>query len=279
MFNFIKKYKITIFIAAAAVAALVVAFCTGGNVEDVINSPKVNRTVATFDSVPIEHEMTETLEVTTVSVLKEDTQPATDKNESTTEPEQQATEQNNSSVKETLAPITETQEPKPTDKYKTDPIPPGKPMPVEPQEQTTEDTRITCTFSISCATILDNMDDLDPEKVELVPKDGWILKPTKVDFYEGESIYDILVRICKDNKIHMQARFTPMYNSVYIEGISNLYEFDCGGQSGWMYCVNDWFPNYGCSRYVVKNGDTVEFKYTCNLGYDVGGGYFNGEWS
>ena len=44
-----------------------------------------------------------------------------------------------------------------------------------------------------------------------------------------------------------------------------------------MYKVNEWFPNYGCSRYVLKNGDDVVWCYTCNLGYDVGGGYATGE--
>ena len=65
---------------------------------------------------------------------------------------------------------------------------------------------------------------------------------------------------------------TPIYNSAYIEGIANLYEFDVGNESGWMFRVNDWFPNYGCSRYVLKDGDTVEWVYTCDLGKDVGGG-------
>ncbi len=68
-----------------------------------------------------------------------------------------------------------------------------------------------------------------------------------------------------------------MYNSAYIEGINNLYEFDCGSLSGWMYKVNEWFPNYGCSRYELKNGDDVVWCYTCDLGYDVGGGYATGE--
>ena len=66
---------------------------------------------------------------------------------------------------------------------------------------------------------------------------------------------------------------TPVYNSAYIEGISNLYEFDCGERSGWMYKVNGWFPNYGCSRYELKNGDKIEWVYTCDLGRDVGGDY------
>ena len=83
--------------------------------------------------------------------------------------------------------------------------------------------------------------------------------------------------MCKDNKIQLEFSFTPIYNSSYIEGINNLYEFDCGSLSGWMYEVNDWFPNYGCSRYEVKNGDVIEWQYTCNLGADIGGNYAVGE--
>ena len=44
-----------------------------------------------------------------------------------------------------------------------------------------------------------------------------------------------------------------------------------------MYEVNDWFPNYGCSRYEVKNGDVIEWQYTCDLGGDIGGYYSVGE--
>lgn len=162
------------------------------------------------------------------------------------------------------------------DKYLTDPVPEGKPIPVEPQDATVSDTPYTCTLSISCATILDNMDWLDPEKVELVPENGWIMEPTEVVFYEGESVFNVLQRTCKQNKIHMEFSNTPMYNSAYIEGIHNLYEFDCGELSGWMYKVNDWFPNYGCSRYVLQDGDVVEWEYTCNLGVDIGGFYSTG---
>lgn len=159
------------------------------------------------------------------------------------------------------------------DKYLTDPVPEGKPAPVEPENAAVGDAEYTCTLSISCATILDNMDLCDPEKRELVPEDGWILKPTVVTFYEGESVFNVLQRTCKQQKIHMEFVNTPAYNSAYIEGIHNLYEFDVGNLSGWMYKVNDWFPNYGCSRYALKDGDIVEWVYTCDLGYDVGGGY------
>ena len=157
------------------------------------------------------------------------------------------------------------------DKYETDPVPEGKPMPVEPENQDINTKKAySCSFSIECSTILNNLPELDPEKRELVPSDGVILAPTTVTFYEGESVYDVLQRVCKENGIHMEASWTPVYNSAYIEGINNLYEFDCGALSGWMYAVDGWYPNYGCSRYQLKDGERVEWRYTCDLGRDVG---------
>ena len=160
------------------------------------------------------------------------------------------------------------------DKYNTDPVPAGKPQPVEPENQEVDKgTSYTCTFSIECSTILNNLDQLDPDKLEMVPSGGVILAKTTVAFYEGESVFDVLQRICKENGIHMEAEWTPIYNSAYIEGIHNLYEFDCGALSGWMYKVNGWYPNYGSSRYQLKDGDVVEWRYTCDYGNDIGGGY------
>jgi hypothetical protein len=159
------------------------------------------------------------------------------------------------------------------DKYLTDPVPEGKPVPVEPQDMTPGEAAYAATLSVRCDTILDNMKHLDKEKVELVPEDGVIFPATKVTFYEGESVFNVLQREMKKAKIHMEFRNTPIYNSAYIMGINNLYEFDVGELSGWMYKVNDWFPNYGVSRYQLKEGDVVEFVYTCNLGRDVGGHY------
>ncbi len=160
------------------------------------------------------------------------------------------------------------------DKYLTDPVPEGKPMPVEPENaEINEQNQYTCTFSVECSTILNNLDELNPEKFDVLPADGIIFPATEVVFYEGESVYDVLQRICRENNIHMEASWTPMYNSAYVEGIHNLYEFDCGNLSGWMYRVDGWYPNYGCSRYQLKDGETVEWRYTCDLGNDVGGGY------
>lgn len=157
------------------------------------------------------------------------------------------------------------------DKYLTDPVPEGKPIPIEPENSKITNIEKYCTLSIRADTILDNIEWLDPDKVELVPKDGVIYATQKVMFYEGESVFNLLLREMKKSKIHMEFTNTPIYNSAYIEGINNLYEFDCGELSGWMYKVNGWFPNYGASRYALKEGDVVEWVYTCDLGVDVDG--------
>lgn len=160
-----------------------------------------------------------------------------------------------------------------SDEYKSEYVSDGKPTPIDPENTDISDKELTCTLSVRCDTILENISWLDPEKVELVPENGVLFAEKTVIFYEGESVFNLLSREMKRSKIHLEFENTPIYNSSYIEGIGNLYEFDCGELSGWMYKVNGWFPNYGCSQYQLKNGDKVEWVYTCNLGTDVGGYY------
>lgn len=126
----------------------------------------------------------------------------------------------------------------------------------------------TCTFVIECKTILNNKDKLKKGLEKYVPDDAVIFSGT-VGFDSGESVYDILRRICDENSIQMEASYTPAFSSYYVEGINNLYEFDCGQGSGWMYSVNGVFPNYGCSSYKPVNNDKIAFRYTCELGYDL----------
>lgn len=126
----------------------------------------------------------------------------------------------------------------------------------------------TCTFVIECKTILDNKDKLKKGLEKYVPDDAVIFSKT-VGFDSGESVYDILRRICDENGIQMEASYTPAFSSYYVEGINNLYEFDCGQGSGWMYSVNGVFPNYGCSSYKPASNDEIAFRYTCELGYDL----------
>ena len=137
-------------------------------------------------------------------------------------------------------------------------------------EDDTSDSK-TCNITILCDTILNNMDNLTAGKEAYVPSNGVILDTSTVEFTEGETVFDVLKRVCEYTGIQLEYSWTPMYDSYYIEGINNLYEFDCGNESGWMYKVNGWFPNYGCSKYMLEDGDTIVWCYTCNgLGADVG---------
>lgn len=128
---------------------------------------------------------------------------------------------------------------------------------------------ISCTISIDCKTILSNMSQLKSNKKAYVPKDGVILKKTRVTVAPGSSVYDVLYQVCRDKKIHLEAAYTPMYKTYYVEGIHQLYEFDCGDLSGWNYLVNDVQPNYGCSKYQVKAGDEIAWRFTCDTGKDL----------
>ena len=91
-------------------------------------------------------------------------------------------------------------------------------------------------------------------------------------------MYDIRDRAVRHNRIQMEFQGANLnqFGSVYIQGINYLYEFSCGPLSGWMYLVNGVFPNYGCSKYALKDGDVIEWVYTCDLGRDVGCDWMEG---
>lgn len=139
-------------------------------------------------------------------------------------------------------------------------------------EDTNGDGRITCTLEIRCDTLLDKQDKLTAEKAALVPPDGVILPVTEVEFTGGESVFDVFRRVLRDEKIHFEYVDASAYDSVYIEGIGNLYEFDCGPQSGWMFSVNGINPGLGCSAYTLADGDVIVFSYTSDMGTDIGMG-------
>ncbi|MBQ6091187.1 MAG: DUF4430 domain-containing protein [Lachnospiraceae bacterium] len=122
------------------------------------------------------------------------------------------------------------------------------------------------TFTIRCDTIAGLGDS------EFIPEDGCILKETTYAFAQDETVYDILVRAVKDNKLHMEKKKTGSGpRDYYICGIANIYEYDWGELSGWMYYVNGESPSVGCGEYRVKDGDCIEWLYTREIGRDLKG--------
>ena len=142
-------------------------------------------------------------------------------------------------------------------------------------QDTNGDGKLTCTLEIRCDVLLNHLDQMTKEKAALVPENGTLLAVTEVEFTGGESVFDVFRKVLREEKLHFEYVDASAYDSVYIEGIGNLYEYDCGPQSGWMYSVNGVFPGLGCSAYTLADGDVIVFRYTCDLGADLGVENFN----
>lgn len=266
-----KRYGLKIGIGIGILAVLALVFWWGGNAPDLRGWP-----VERQQSVVLDASDMPLTEVPKEEQAKpEQQQPDAGKTLSAEEKmalaEQLAEEQatDNNARQQTAE--------KPAENQGGEPVAEQRPAPVEPEQAAVTSQENTCTLTVRCDTVLQNRNWLNPEKAEIIPADGVIFPEKTVTFYEGESVYNVLLREMKQNKIHMEFTMTPVYNSAYIEGIGNLYEFDCGELSGWMYRVNGWYPNYGSSRYAIKPGDKIEVLYTCDLGADIGGHYAFGK--
>ncbi len=119
----------------------------------------------------------------------------------------------------------------------------------------------TVTISIRCDTIANENDN------QYINSNGIILGETKCEIEQGDTVYDVLAEITAEKKIHLETSGTN--DSVYVEGINNIYEFDYGDLSGWMYYVNGEAASVSCGKYVLSDGDTVEWTYTRDMGKDT----------
>ncbi len=142
-----------------------------------------------------------------------------------------------------------------------------------------------CTVRIECNTIYNNLGKLKDSKKNFLPTSGVILDNVQVALSGGESVFDVIKKACAENVctdhcsycqstgVQLEYTYTPAFNNYYIEGIHQIYEKDCGTQSGWMYSVNGQFPDVGTSAYAVSEGDVIVFSFTCNMGEDIGNSY------
>ena len=126
-----------------------------------------------------------------------------------------------------------------------------------------------CMLSVRCDTAVAHADALSPETAAILPADGIMLAETAVSFSDGETAFDVLRRAARAAGLHLEFEKTPLYGGVYVEGIGNLYAFDGGELSGWVYAVNGVFPEVAASAFELHGGDTVEWIYTCDLGRDA----------
>lgn len=226
-----------------------------------------------------------TTESTTVYSTTEatTTKPTTTKQQTITEA---TTTKSTTTEKQTTSKVTTT-EPITTTKPTTITTKPAttKPSTTAPTTQVTTEMKKYCTVRIKCNTIYDNLSKLKSGKKDFLPSNGVILNNVKVELNGGESAFDVIkkaceenvctdnCKYCKANGVQIEYTYTPAFNNYYIEGIHQIYEKDCGTQSGWMYSVNGVFPDVGTSSYSVSHGDVIVFSFTCNMGEDIGNSY------
>lgn len=108
------------------------------------------------------------------------------------------------------------------------------------------------------------------------PDVGTIMSTREMDIGDSETVLDILKKATRAAKIQMD--FSGSGATAYVKGIDNLYEFDRGGGSGWMYSVNNKFPNRSAGVWPIQPGDHIQWLYTEDLGKDVGAGIDDGLW-
>lgn len=135
-------------------------------------------------------------------------------------------------------------------------------------DEITEDSD-TVYFSINCENALSSGTLTDSQLEEI--KDGKILQKKEYVLLEDETVFDVLKRVCRFEKIHMeyQGADKNIYNSVYVQGINYLYEYDCGELSGWIFLVNGEQTDLSSGKFKLKDGDVVEWVYTLDMGRDI----------
>lgn len=128
-------------------------------------------------------------------------------------------------------------------------------------EQQNEPDTLNVTFSVDCKNAIDygilNVGTFS----EILSPDGIILPETSIEAEQGTSVVKALKSVLKENNITYK-----ITSSGYVKTINGLSEFDCGNTSGWLYLVNGELPSVSAKSYILKDGDMVEFRYTCVKG-------------
>lgn len=127
-------------------------------------------------------------------------------------------------------------------------------------EQQTKSS-VTCSVAIECKSVLSNMDKLKDGHSSYVPADGVMLSSYRVTLDNGATAYDAVKQACSENSITINSKSSSY--GVYIMGFNNIDEKDCGGASGWLFYVNGSMPNKSCGKYIVQDGDSITFSFTC----------------
>ena len=98
-------------------------------------------------------------------------------------------------------------------------------------------------------------------------KDSVIFPKTEIEFKENQTVFDLLKEVMRKNNIIVED--TGVGSNKYVEGIDNLYEFDHGPKSGWVYFVNGKLMDRSSGQTAINKNDKISWYYTLDLGNDI----------
>ena len=113
-----------------------------------------------------------------------------------------------------------------------------------------------CTVTISCEPFLDDVSEAVRSRL---PADGLILPLTEVEFRSGESVYDVLKRVCRAKGIPYRASST--YYGAYVSSIDNLSEKYYDYSTGWCYYVDDEYAMVSSDQWQLEGGEHIDWIY------------------
>ncbi|GEK34415.1 Ig-like domain-containing protein [Kurthia sibirica] len=132
---------------------------------------------------------------------------------------------------------------------------------------------------------------------------GYIIEPTRMPIYKGQTAAQLLVEQLDKNGFTYTSTGTPTNGfylasitkkegSIYDVGVNipqeienlnldidpddhskSLGEFDFNNMSGWMYKLNNVFPNVGFADSYLQSDDVMTVQFTVAYGAELGGGW------
>lgn len=233
--------KLTVFSLAVLIILSVFTACS---TEDGVNSPSSEAASSFFES-----SVTESIDSTSTA----QTEPPRKQTKTQTKETSKATEKSSSSTTQKATRSTVNQKPQTSKPQATTVVKTTQP------QTNKNDGKITVSISVDCKTAVKEGYDIAKE----ISDGGVILSSKSITVKEGSSVFDVL----KSTGLIIGAQSTAM--GTYVYSINSLAEKDCGNTSGWIYFVDGKYATTSCSKYILKGGEKISWRYTCNNGKDL----------
>ncbi|SHH22999.1 S-layer homology domain-containing protein [Tepidibacter thalassicus] len=106
------------------------------------------------------------------------------------------------------------------------------------------------------------VDKKDTVYISIKGYKGYIIRKTKVEIEENDTVLDITKRILNKNSIDYDI------SGGFVESIDGLANGDKGAKSGWLYNVDGKTPDVGADSIEVRKGQKIEWYYTVDYTKD-----------